>query len=30
KLAVNGGDEIIRTVRNRGYLFLPRVEARAA
>ncbi len=27
KLAVNGGDEIIRTVRNRGYLFLPRVEA---
>lgn len=30
KLSVNGGDEIIRTVRNRGYLFLPRVEARVA
>lgn len=30
KLSVNGGEEIIRTVRNRGYLFLPRVEARVA
>ncbi|WP_242187752.1 response regulator transcription factor [Sphingomonas sp. CARO-RG-8B-R24-01] len=30
KLSANGGDEIIRTVRNRGYLFLPRVEARVA
>lgn len=30
KLARGGGDEIIRTVRNRGYLFLPRVEALVA